>query len=56
MSRPIVLAFGGNALLPDPMDPASQQNRARSFARAVRMLMPEKDGMVLVHGNGPKWA
>jgi carbamate kinase len=54
LARPIVLAFGGNALLPDPLDPSSQENKAESFAHAVRLLMPEKDGMVLVHGNGPQ--
>lgn len=54
MVRPTVLAFGGNALLLDPRDPASQEDTARAFSKAIRFLMPDVGGMVLVHGNGPQ--
>jgi carbamate kinase len=54
MKRPVVLAFGGNALLPDPEKPGSQEERAEAFARALKLILPEDAGMVLVHGNGPQ--
>ena len=54
MVRPTVLAFGGNALLPDPKNPGRQEETADAFARAVRLLMTDDAGMVLVHGNGPQ--
>ncbi len=54
MVRPVVLAFGGNALLPDPMNPAAQTERAGSFAEALKLLLPQRAGMTLVHGNGPQ--
>lgn len=54
LTCPTVLAFGGNALLLDPRSPSSQEETAASFARAVRLLMAEEEGMVLVHGNGPQ--
>ncbi len=53
-SRPLVLAFGGNALLPDPDDPSAAEERAEAFAAALLLLLPEHAGMVLVHGNGPQ--
>ena len=52
--QPLVLAFGGNALLPDPDDPAAAQQRAVEFAEALLLLLPEHAGLVLVHGNGPQ--
>lgn len=54
MAGPSVLAFGGNALLLDPRNPASQEEKARAFAKGVRLLMTDEAGMVLVHGNGPQ--
>ncbi|MDD1752271.1 MAG: carbamate kinase, partial [Methanotrichaceae archaeon] len=36
------------------MDPSSQEDKAESFAQAVRLLLPQKGGIVLVHGNGPQ--
>jgi len=51
---PPVVAFGGNALLPDARDPDAATARAAEFARAVLALMPEDTGMILVHGNGPQ--
>ncbi len=53
-NRPLVLAFGGNALLPDPDDPGAAEERAAAFASALLLLLPEHAGMVLVHGNGPQ--
>jgi carbamate kinase len=50
----VVLAFGGNALLPDPGNPAAQDERAETFGRALQRLLPKEAGMVLVHGNGPQ--
>lgn len=50
----MVLAFGGNALLPDSSRPDSQAERADAFARALGALLPERAGMALVHGNGPQ--
>ncbi len=52
--RPLVLAFGGNALLPDPDDPGEAEERAKAFAAAMLLLVPEHAGVVLVHGNGPQ--
>ena len=54
LAGPTVLAFGGNALLLDPRNPATQEKTAVAFARAVRLLMKQDEGMVLVHGNGPQ--
>ncbi len=36
--RPFVLAFGGNALLPDPFHPEQQEEHARELAEAVLLL------------------
>ncbi len=52
--RPLVLAFGGNALLPDPFHPEEQEERAFGLARAVLLLEESSAGLVLVHGNGPQ--
>ncbi len=54
LAGPTVLAFGGNALLFDPRHPAAQERTAAAFARAVRLLLSQGEGMVLVHGNGPQ--
>ena len=51
---PPVIAFGGNALLPDSGDPAVAERNAVAFAHAVLRLMPGDTGIVLVHGNGPQ--
>ncbi len=49
-----VVAFGGNALLPDPDKPEEAEQHATAFAEAVRFLLPDDSGIVLVHGNGPQ--
>lgn len=36
------------------MNPGRQEETAEAFAAAVRLLMAEDAGMVLVHGNGPQ--
>ena len=51
---PPVIAFGGNALLPDSGDPAGAERNAAAFANAVTRLMPSDTGTILVHGNGPQ--
>ncbi len=51
---PPVIAFGGNALLPDSGDPGSAERNAVAFASAVMRLMPGDTGIILVHGNGPQ--
>ena len=51
---PPVIAFGGNALLPDSGDPKAAERNAAAFAHAVVRLMPADTGLVLVHGNGPQ--
>jgi carbamate kinase len=53
-TRPAVLAFGGNALLPDPQNPGAQEERARAFAEGLKLLLPGNAGMAIVHGNGPQ--
>jgi carbamate kinase len=49
-----VVAFGGNALLPDPLAPSSQEDRVQALAGVLRLVNPSGEGMVLVHGNGPQ--
>ena len=49
-----MLAFGGNALLPDPFHPEEQDRRADELATAVLTLLERSPGLVLVHGNGPQ--
>lgn len=53
-SGPTVVAFGGNALLPDPFQPEDQEPRAAELANALSLFNPEERGLVLVHGNGPQ--
>jgi carbamate kinase len=54
LDEPMVLAFGGNALMPNSFSPKAQEERAESFARALELLLPDGAGMALVHGNGPQ--
>jgi carbamate kinase len=54
LDKPVVLAFGGNALLPNALSPGEQVERAEAFARALSLLLPKRAGMALVHGNGPQ--
>ncbi len=54
LTGPTVLAFGGNALLPDPRNPEAQEKMALSFSRALKLLLPKRAGIALVHGNGPQ--
>lgn len=49
-----VIAFGGNALLPDAEHPMAAEETAAAFAEALSALLPEDSGLVLVHGNGPQ--
>ena len=51
---PPVVAFGGNALLPDSSDPDAASRNAAAFAAALERLLPDDSGLVLVHGNGPQ--
>ena len=51
---PLVIGFGGNALLPDQADPGAAARNAEDFAAAVRLVAPDDAGVVLVHGNGPQ--
>lgn len=54
LTGPTVLAFGGNALLPDPQNPEAQEKMALGFSHALKLLLPKKAGVALVHGNGPQ--
>jgi carbamate kinase len=54
LTRPAVLAFGGNALLPDPQNPSAQDETAQAFAEGLNLLLPKDAGMAIVHGNGPQ--
>ncbi|NYT01771.1 MAG: carbamate kinase [Methanosarcinales archaeon] len=49
-----MVAFGGNALWPDPGYPGSQEERADRFSEALFRLLQEGEGAALVHGNGPQ--
>jgi carbamate kinase len=49
-----VVAFGGNALIPDPDRPGAAEANAAEFAAALATLLPGDSGLVLVHGNGPQ--
>lgn len=53
-AAPAVLAFGGNALLPDPQNPTCQEENAKAFAKGLKLLLPKEAGMAIVHGNGPQ--
>jgi len=48
---PTVLAFGGNALLPDP---DKKDARTEAFARALMQVMPLRAGIIILHGNSPR--
>lgn len=52
--KPIVLAFGGNALSPTGSVDGKDEERAEALAAALLLLLPDKSGLVLVHGNGPQ--
>lgn len=51
---PPVVAFGGNALLPDARDPKAAAVLAEAFAEVMLTLLPDDSGVILVHGNGPQ--
>lgn len=51
---PPVVAFGGNALLPDARHPDAAAAQAGAFAEAMLTLLSDDSGLVLVHGNGPQ--
>lgn len=53
-AKPIVLAFGGNALSPAGSEDGKDQERAEALAAALLLLLPDDSGLVLVHGNGPQ--
>jgi carbamate kinase len=53
-ARPAILAFGGNALLPDPKNPRAQEERTNAFTKCLKLLLPKDAGMAIVHGNGPQ--
>lgn len=56
MTRPIIVAIGGHALL-DPEQPASMENQYEVTARAmepVADLIARGVPVVIVHGNGPQ--
>jgi carbamate kinase len=55
MARTLVVAFGGNALLPEGDDGSYEEQlvRARGMAAAVGRLVRQGDRVVLSHGNGP---
>ena len=42
---PFVLAFGGNALLPDPFHPEQQEARASELARAAALVLERSGGL-----------
>lgn len=50
---PVVVAVGGNALLPDPRHPEGRGRRLERFVATVSRL-PADGGLVVVHGNGPQ--
>ena len=53
-AKPIVLAFGGNALSPAGSEDGKDEERAQALAAALLLLLPDDSGLVLVHGNGPQ--
>jgi hypothetical protein len=53
MGKRIVLALGGNAL---GKDLPSQMLAVKKTAKAIGDLIQEGDEIVIVHGNGPRWA
>lgn len=54
MPGPVVLAFGGNVLAPDPSRSWYEEARAEELTAALLRLLPDDSGLVLVHGNGPQ--
>ncbi|MGH9167698.1 MAG: carbamate kinase [Acidimicrobiia bacterium] len=49
-----MIAFGGNALDPDPSRPEGQEERAAALAAGLAPILAAYQGAVLVHGNGPQ--
>lgn len=54
--RPVVVAFGGNALVrrDDHATQRQQMTRAGEFAQALLPVLADGAPMVLIHGNGPQ--
>lgn len=53
MAKRIVVALGGNALganLPEQME------AVKTTSKAIVDLIEEGNEVVVVHGNGPRWA
>ncbi|MCI4371576.1 MAG: carbamate kinase [Thermoplasmata archaeon] len=56
MAQKIVVAIGGNALLPatEPGDAARQRRRIEAVCARLADLVQAGHGLVLTHGNGPQ--
>lgn len=54
MSRKIVVALGGNAILSDDASAAAQQEALKATAKQLVKFVQQGDQLVVSHGNGPQ--
>lgn len=54
MSRKIVVALGGNAILSDDASAAAQQAALKVTAKQLVKFVKQGDQLVVAHGNGPQ--
>ena len=54
MSRKIVVALGGNAILSSDPSAKAQQEALAETAKHLVKLIKNGDGLIITHGNGPQ--
>lgn len=54
MSRRIVVAIGGNAILSNDASVAAQYDAIKMITRHLAVLLEEGNELIIVHGNGPQ--
>ncbi len=54
MSKKIVVALGGNAILTDNASAEAQQAALRKTAKYLVQFVENGDNLIISHGNGPQ--